>query len=134
MSASSVKSTLVFLFLLSVMAPWAALQTIAWASMAARYSVQAGSLREGLEQTFDGAHPCTLCEAVQGARQRDAAALQGAPWRLLVIAGTGAFVLGGAWMFRRSGAHKRHLKKTAPSVLCSISKGCAFRALKNSEM
>jgi hypothetical protein len=47
--------------MVSIGAQWAALQTAAWVSMAVTYSIKAGSLGEGLSQTFDGEHPCPLC-------------------------------------------------------------------------
>jgi hypothetical protein len=33
--------------------------------MAVAYSVEKGSLSEGLSDTFDGDHPCPLCKAVK---------------------------------------------------------------------
>jgi hypothetical protein len=43
---------------------WALLQSAAWVGMAVAYSVEKGSLSEGLSDTFDGDHPCPLCKAV----------------------------------------------------------------------
>ena len=43
---------------------WALLQTVAWVSMAARYS-QDLVLTEALVKTFDGRNPCELCKLVQ---------------------------------------------------------------------
>jgi hypothetical protein len=43
---------------------WAVLQSAAWVGMAVAYSVEKGSLSEGLSDTFDGNHPCRLCKAV----------------------------------------------------------------------
>ena len=43
---------------------WAALQTAAWARMVVSYTRDSGSLRVGLTQTFDGAHPCKLCRQI----------------------------------------------------------------------
>jgi hypothetical protein len=42
---------------------WVALQSIAWTAMIVDYSKQ-GSLCHALAQTFDGAHPCSLCHIV----------------------------------------------------------------------
>jgi hypothetical protein len=42
---------------------WLALQSIAWTSMIIDYSKH-GSLCQAVEQTFDGAHPCSLCHIV----------------------------------------------------------------------
>jgi hypothetical protein len=40
------------------------LQSIAWAGMVVSYSRKA-PLQEGIAKTFDGKHPCTLCNYVQ---------------------------------------------------------------------
>ncbi len=50
---------------LSVGLHWAALQSAAWVGMAVSYSIEKGSLSEGLSDTFDGEHPCPLCRAVE---------------------------------------------------------------------
>jgi len=42
---------------------WIALQSLAWTTMIIDYSKRA-PLREAITQTFDGAHPCSLCHAV----------------------------------------------------------------------
>jgi hypothetical protein len=44
---------------------WAVLQSAAWVGMAVAYTVEKGSLSEGLSDTFDGDHPCPLCKAVK---------------------------------------------------------------------
>jgi hypothetical protein len=43
---------------------WAVLQSAAWIGMAVAYSVETGSITEGLSDTFDGDHTCRLCKAV----------------------------------------------------------------------
>jgi hypothetical protein len=43
---------------------WALLQSVAWVSMAARYSHDS-MLKEALVKTFDGQHPCGLCKLVE---------------------------------------------------------------------
>ena len=43
---------------------WVALQSIAWTAMIVDYSKR-GSLCEAIKQTFDGAHPCSLCDIVK---------------------------------------------------------------------
>lgn len=53
----------VVMLMISIGAPWAFLQTAAWVSMAVHYSVREGSIVSGLSQTFDGDHPCKLCQA-----------------------------------------------------------------------
>ena len=52
---------LVSALMVSIGAQWAVLQSAAWVGMAVSYSIKAGSVSEGLSQTFDGAHPCKLC-------------------------------------------------------------------------
>jgi hypothetical protein len=42
---------------------WVALQSLAWTSMIINYSKH-GSLCDAIAQTFDGAHPCSLCHIV----------------------------------------------------------------------
>ena len=47
---------------------WAALQTVAWAGMLISYS-QSGSMASAFEKTFDGNHPCPLCNAISKGQQ-----------------------------------------------------------------
>ncbi|MBO0696407.1 MAG: hypothetical protein J2P56_09960 [Verrucomicrobia bacterium] len=42
---------------------WVALQSVAWTSMLIDYSKRA-PLCQAIVQTFDGAHPCSLCHIV----------------------------------------------------------------------
>ena len=42
---------------------WLTLQSIAWTAMIIDYSKR-GTLCEAIAQTFDGAHPCSLCHIV----------------------------------------------------------------------
>jgi hypothetical protein len=42
---------------------WVALQSFAWTSMLIEYS-KGASLCQAIAQTFDGAHPCSLCHVV----------------------------------------------------------------------
>jgi hypothetical protein len=42
---------------------WIALQSVAWTTMLVDYSKRV-PLREAIAQTFDGAHPCSLCHVV----------------------------------------------------------------------
>ena len=53
---------------------WAALQSIAWVGMLLDYS-RSGSVVAAVEMTFDGQHPCPLCNAIhkgeQGSRKQD---------------------------------------------------------------
>ena len=47
--------------------PQGLLQTVAWGWMITTYSQEDG-LKEGLRKTFDGNHPCGLCERIAQAR------------------------------------------------------------------
>lgn len=51
--------------MVSIGGQWALLQSVAWVRMAVTYSIKAGSISEGLSQTFDGRHPCKLCCVVK---------------------------------------------------------------------
>ena len=49
----------------------AMLQIVAWSRMLVDYSAQAG-LAEGASMTFDGKHPCRMCQALAESRKRQA--------------------------------------------------------------
>lgn len=49
---------------------WGVLQAIAWTKMLVEYS-QADGLREGVVKTFDGAHPCEMCESISKGRESE---------------------------------------------------------------
>src|SRR5262252_5581024 len=49
---------------------WVALQSIAWTAMIVDYTKR-GSLCEAIKQTFDGAHPCSLCHLVNSGKTSD---------------------------------------------------------------
>ena len=51
-------------------APWAALQSVAWAGMIVKYSEKA-PLKTALAETFDGKHPCCLCKAIAAAQKSE---------------------------------------------------------------
>lgn len=51
-------------------AQWAALQGIAWTTMAINYSSKVG-VTEGLRETFDGKHPCAMCCAIKAAKAQE---------------------------------------------------------------
>jgi len=48
----------------SIGLPWAFLQGAAWLGMLVSYSRES-TLTQSIAKTFDGDHPCKLCEAVQ---------------------------------------------------------------------
>ena len=60
-----------FALITSIGAQWALLQGVAWVGMAVSYTLEEGSVSEGLEKTFDGDHPCSLCKAVQQGAQQE---------------------------------------------------------------
>ncbi len=49
---------------------WAVLQSVAWTAMLAEHW-QADPLATAVEKTFDGQHPCKLCQAIQAAKKSD---------------------------------------------------------------
>jgi len=46
---------------------WAVLQSVAWSAMLVRYSHESG-IAIAVEKTFDGQHPCALCDKISKAR------------------------------------------------------------------
>jgi hypothetical protein len=65
------KALLIAVLLISISAPWAILQSAAWLGMAVAYSVEEGSVGEGLSMTFDGEHPCPLCKFVKAETSKE---------------------------------------------------------------
>ena len=63
------KYLIVAALMISIGAQWVVLQSAAWVGMAVRYSMEAGSVTEGLAETFDGEHPCALCDVVKKGQQ-----------------------------------------------------------------
>lgn len=49
--------------------PLGMIQCAAWARMLVEYSVEKGVI-SGIHATFDGAHPCSLCHAIESAKKR----------------------------------------------------------------
>ena len=49
---------------------WELLQSIAWVKMVVSYS-SAAPLKEALEKTFDGKHPCALCNEIAKGKQSE---------------------------------------------------------------
>lgn len=48
---------------------WALLQSIAWTRMLIDYTRQ-GDLVSGIQNTFDGEHPCEMCKAIRKAKSQ----------------------------------------------------------------
>jgi hypothetical protein len=55
---------------LSIGLHWEVLQSAAWVGMVVSYA-QDGTVGEALAKTFDGKHPCTLCEQIAKGRQSE---------------------------------------------------------------
>ena len=49
---------------------WTLLQSVAWVSMLVRYS-QHDSIAEAVTKTFDGKHPCALCQVVSNGKKSE---------------------------------------------------------------
>ena len=49
---------------------WLVLQSIAWSGMLAR-NLQRAPLAQAVQQTFDGQHPCTLCQTIATGKQTE---------------------------------------------------------------
>lgn len=65
------KHLIVAALMVSIGAQWVVLQSAAWVGMAVRYSMETGSVRQGLAETFDGEHPCALCDVVKKGQQSE---------------------------------------------------------------
>jgi len=62
------KFLVVLALVANIGAHWAALQTVAWATMLAT-NLRNESVSEAVCQTFDGKHPCCLCKAIAAAKK-----------------------------------------------------------------
>ncbi|MBN8247379.1 MAG: hypothetical protein J0L84_08040 [Verrucomicrobia bacterium] len=60
----------VVLVCLSLGLHWAALQSVAWTTMVIERTCS-GSFGDALVTTFDGQHPCKLCQVVQAGQTAD---------------------------------------------------------------
>jgi hypothetical protein len=58
------KSLVAILLILSIGGHWALLQGVAWVTMVVDYSKEA-PLSVAVSKTFDGQHPCNLCNLVR---------------------------------------------------------------------
>ncbi|HWY49875.1 MAG TPA: hypothetical protein VNW72_00170 [Chthoniobacterales bacterium] len=64
---------------------WIALQSLAWTAMVVQYS-KCARLGQALEQTFDGAHPCSLCHVVnKGAASEKKSGAQSPPSKIDIV-------------------------------------------------
>ncbi len=53
---------MVFALMVSIGLHTVVIQSTAWASMLITYSMQNGSVSQAVAETFDGEHPCALCQ------------------------------------------------------------------------
>ena len=60
----------VVLLVSSIGTPWALLQSTAWISMLVKYS-RANGFARAVVMTFDGKHPCRLCQLVQEGQAKE---------------------------------------------------------------
>ena len=65
------KYLLIAALMVSIGAQWAVLQSAAWVGMAVSYSLHERSVTQGLSKTFDGEHPCALCDVVTKGKQSE---------------------------------------------------------------
>jgi len=61
---------IVLLLVLSLGLHWAFLQAVAWTGMLLSYSQQ-GTFTEAVSKTFDGEHPCKMCQFVEQGRAQE---------------------------------------------------------------
>ena len=60
---------------------WTALQTVAWTTMLAK-NLSTQSFSAAVSDTFDGRHPCPLCQAISKGRQSEQKSAAVAPVRV----------------------------------------------------
>lgn len=60
----------VFTLIVTIGGHWAILQSAAWVGMAVSYAHDA-PLADALSKTFDGRHPCRICEAVRAGKNSE---------------------------------------------------------------
>ena len=64
------KILLVLALVAGLGAHWALLQTVAWTAMLAG-NLQTASFHQAMTKTFDGKHPCCLCQAIAAGKQSE---------------------------------------------------------------
>jgi hypothetical protein len=57
--------------LLLATGPLGLLQVVAWTGMVWNYTQAEGSLLTGVQKTFDGEHPCTMCDSIKTAKSKE---------------------------------------------------------------
>ena len=69
---------MILALVLTTGAHWAALQTVAWATMLAG-NLRTHSVTEAVASTFDGKHPCCLCKAIAAGKKSEKKSAATAP-------------------------------------------------------
>ncbi len=64
------KTLVAVLLIVSIGGHWAFLQSVAWVTMVVDFSKEA-SLSVAVSKTFDGKHPCQLCQLVKRGKQSE---------------------------------------------------------------
>ena len=84
---------------------WLVLQSVAWTSMIADH-LRDGSIREAVQRTFDGRHPCSLCRQIAKGKQDEKKSEVRSDWKKLEFSlSSAAFALQPPWagcLFRPS--------------------------------
>ena len=97
---------------------WAFFQSLAWVGMVITYS-QDATIKEALEKTFDGKHPCALCkEIAKGKRseQKSEAPLQLKKFEFLALKAQFIFAAPRAFWHRQTAEdHLRSILFTPPT-------------------
>lgn len=75
----AIRALLVAALMVSIGAHWALLQSAAWVGMAVTYTVESGSLVNGLSDTFSGERPCPLCKVVAKGYEAEKESREGQP-------------------------------------------------------
>jgi hypothetical protein len=64
------RGSLILALMVSIGAHWGVLQSVAWLGMIVSYS-RDGSLSEAVNKTFDGRHPCRVCQVIKTLRSEE---------------------------------------------------------------
>jgi hypothetical protein len=65
-----IKTTTVMVLLLTLGLHWALLQSVAWTGMLISYSRQ-NPFPDAVRMTFNGEHPCRMCQAINEGRREE---------------------------------------------------------------
>jgi hypothetical protein len=65
------KFLLVCALMVAIGGHWLVLQSVAWTTMFAANLANHASVREAVRETFDGQHPCPLCQVVRAGKRSE---------------------------------------------------------------